>query len=132
MMLTKHFSLSEFVRSETAEKLGIDNTPPEPTLKNIKVLAEGLEKIRAILDVPMLISSGYRSKELNRKVGGVDNSDHRTGYAADFVAPKFGSVEKICKAIKDSGIPVDQCINELNRWVHVSFSPRMRNEHFRL
>lgn len=129
--MTEHFTLEELIYSKTAITKKLDNTPPDPIKKNLQVLAEGLEKIRSILGTPMNITSAYRNKILNNLVGGVDTSDHMSGYAADFVSPKFGSVADICKKIKESGIKLDQCINEYGRWVHVSFSPRMRNQHLK-
>lgn len=87
MQLTKHFHLSEFARSSTAARLGIDNTIPEALIPNIRNLCEQiLEPLRAHIRSPVVISSGYRCKALNKAVGGVWNSQHMTGEAADIVS----------------------------------------------
>lgn len=84
MQLTKHFHLNEFARSSTAARLGIDNTIPEAYIPNIKNLCEQvLEPLRENIRSPVIISSGYRCAALNKAVGGVWNSQHMTGEAAD-------------------------------------------------
>lgn len=126
--LTQHFALEELTFSSTAQRLGIDNTPDLGTVAHLTRLAMGLEQIRALLGVPMHIDSGYRCPALNKAVGGVPNSAHVDGYAADFIAPDYGSPTAIARAIAGSGIRFDQCIVEANAWVHVSFDPRMRHQ----
>jgi zinc D-Ala-D-Ala carboxypeptidase len=127
MQLTEHFGLEELTNSDVAERLGIDNTPSLDTVARLTTLAMGLEKVRAFLGGPLLISSGYRCPALNKAVGGARNSAHLDGYAADFVCPSFGSAFAVARAISRSGIPVDQCISE-GSWVHVSFDPRLRGQ----
>lgn len=84
MQLTQHFNLSEFTRSATASRLGIDNTPPPAAVDNLRTLCEQvLEPLRQHIRSPVIISSGYRCKALNKAVGGVWNSQHITGEAAD-------------------------------------------------
>ena len=123
--LTQHFALEELTFSSTAQRLGIDNTPSLELVARLTILAMGLEKVRALLGVAMHIDSGYRCQELNKAVGGVPNSAHVDGYAADFIAPDYGSPLMIARAIAGSGIAFDQVIQEGN-WVHVSFDPRLR------
>ena len=125
--LTPHFTLEELVFSQTAARLGIDNTPPQAVVENLKVLASGLEQVRELLGCPVNINSGYRSEELNAKIGGVKQSAHTQGFAADFVANEFGTPKQICKAIAASGIQFDQLIQE-GTWVHISFAPAMRRQ----
>jgi hypothetical protein len=125
--LTQHFSLEELTFSSTAQRLGIDNTPSLETVARLTVCAMGLEKVRALLGVPMHIDSGYRCPALNKAVGGVPNSAHVDGYAADFIAPDYGTPLQIARAIAGSGIAFDQCIQE-GTWVHVSFDPRARHQ----
>lgn len=125
--LTQHFSLEELTFSSTAQRLGIDNTPSLELVARLTKTAMGLEKIRALLGVPMHIDSGYRCPALNKAVGGVPDSAHIEGYAADFIAPDFGSPLLIARAIAGSGIRFDQCIQE-GQWCHVSFDPRMRHQ----
>lgn len=127
MKLTEHFSLEELVFSQSAIRQGINNEPSEAVKKNLQTLATNLERVRAILLSPLHISSGYRSVELNKFVGGSAKSAHIDGYAADFTAPAFGNPESIVRTLKRTGIKCDQCIME-GTWVHISFAPAMRNQ----
>ena len=130
MRLSKHFSLEELTQSDTAVRLGIDNTPSEEVIENLKFLAEKLEDVRALLRTPMLVSSGFRSLLLNRHLGSKDTSSHVKGLAVDFISPSFGNPEAVVKAIVDSDIQYDQIILEFNRWVHLSFTkekPRLQS-----
>lgn len=132
MQLSPHFKLSEFTSSDTARAKGISNDPGPAHLANLRNLAERLEGVRALLGKPMVISSAYRSSALNAAVGGSSTSDHANGLAADFTAPAFGSVRKVCEAITGSGIAFDQIIYEQKpggvQWVHAGFGPRMRRQ----
>lgn len=122
--LSPHFRLRFLVRSHTADKLGIDNTPSLEILRALQRLAENLEVLRVLLgNVPIYISSGYRSLALNRAIGSKDTSAHRDGRAADFDAPDFGSPYQICRAIAASDIAFDQLIYE-HTWTHIAF-PRL-------
>jgi uncharacterized protein YcbK (DUF882 family) len=125
--LTEHFTLEEFTDSQTAARKGIRNMPSDHSRerKNIQRTAETLEKVRAILgDKPILVSSGYRSHQVNAAVGGSNSSAHVYGLAVDFTCPGFGTPIEICKAIephmKDLGI--DQLIHEYKTWVHLGLS----------
>lgn len=126
MKLTENFTLEELTFSQTAIRKGINNEPSETVKRNLKVLAEGLERVRGILLSPVRISSGYRSSELNKLIGGSSKSAHMDGYAADFTS-KFGNPESIVRTLKLHGIKCDQCICE-GTWVHISFDPKMRNQ----
>jgi hypothetical protein len=128
--LTTHFSLEELTRSDTAVRLGIDNTPSDAILANLNVLAQGLEQVRALLNIfnrPVIISSGYRCPELNKALHGASNSAHMNGYAADFICPDFGTPLDIVKRIAASDLQFDQVIQE-GTWVHISFDPKMRRD----
>lgn len=121
--VTAAFRLSEFLRSETAVRRGLDNTPPAPVLANIvNVLGPGMQRVRDLLETPVHITSGYRSPEVNRAVGGSAASQHVLGLAADFVAPQFGSPRSIARFLADNQavIRYDQLIFE-GTWVHISF-----------
>ena len=128
MQLSPNFSLSDLVRSETAEERGIDNTPPPEIVENLRRLAAGLEAVRSLLGGPLSISSGYRCAALNEAVGGSSTSQHLQGLAVDFECPAFGTPLEVADAIGRSALEFDQCILEYGRWVHLSFSdaPRRR------
>ena len=84
MKISEHLDLVEVTRSETAKRKGISNMPTEAHLENFKKLAEHIfEPIRNHFNVPIHISSGYRSKELNTAIGGALSSDHCKGMAID-------------------------------------------------
>lgn len=128
MNLTANFTLEELSLSSIAQRLEIDNTPPDSILPNLRLLSEGLEKVRALLgDHPLHIDSGYRCVLLNRAVNGAPNSAHLMGYAADFTCPQAGTPLEIVAKIKAGYFQFDQIIYE-GSWVHISFDPRNRNE----
>lgn len=127
MHLSPHFTLAEFTASQTASRLGIDNAPTPEALANLKRTALGLEGVRVLLGVPIIVSSGYRCLELNGAIGSKDTSQHVKGQAVDFTAPAFGSPRTVMDRIIDSGMEFDQCIlefaNKGGGWVHMSFVP---------
>lgn len=101
MKLTQHFALEEFTRSQTAARLGIDNTlnpaffADSLVIANLKNLCtQVLEPLRRHIDKPIVISSGYRCPVLNRAVGGVANSQHLTGQAADITIPSVAEARE--------------------------------------
>lgn len=128
MNLTPNFTLEEFIRSDTAQERGIDNTPPPEVLANLKRLAEFMETVRAILgSAPVRITSGYRCHDLNVAVGGVPDSAHLTGRACDFVCAEAGSPLAVCSKLRGTpGLAYDQLINEANqwaqRWTHIAIA----------
>lgn len=124
MQLSQHFSLAELTVTNT----GLKNEPSPVIVERLILLADRMEKVREVLGVPILISSGWRSDAVNTAVGGVKTSDHRNGFVCDFSAPRFGSPYKICDAIIKSGMQFDQLIHERKKWVHISFAPRMRQQ----
>lgn len=133
MNLSPHFTLEEFAASQEAARRGIDNDPPADLHAALRRTAQGLEAVRVILGMaPVNITSGYRCLALNRALGSKDTSQHVTGQAADFIAPRYGSPTEIATALRDSGLEYDQLILEFarggNGWVHVSFSDRPRHQ----
>ena len=135
MDLTEHFSLEEMLRSEAAVRLCIDEqfSPPDSVKENLKSLCENvLEPLRAKLkekvgnDVVILVSSGYRCEKVNASIGGASNSQHLLGQASDSTA-KGLTVEQYYQFVKESGIEIDQCIQEFGHWVHISFNPFSSN-----
>lgn len=132
-MLSIHFSLAEFTRSDTARAMGNSNRPTPQHEKNLAATARGMELVRSFLGgYPIRITSGYRNPEVNKAVGGVANSDHALGWAVDFQVPGFGNPYQVAKALSKSGIKFDQLIHERKPngawWVHISFNPRMRGQ----
>ena len=120
MNLTDHFTLDELTSSETAERNGWDNTPNETELANLKRLALFLEDVKAALGgKPIMVSSGYRGKQVNDAVGSKDTSQHRVGCAVDFRVPQL-TPDQVVQAIIASGLPYDQVIREFDRWTHLS------------
>ena len=98
--LSEHFLLSEFTRSTTAERLGLDNSLDasnpldQDVINNLRNLCEQvLEPLRVHAGQPIMIGSGYRSPALNKAVGGVKNSQHMTGEACDIRLPRTPYVD---------------------------------------
>lgn len=130
MQLSEHFALAEFTHSQTAARLGLDNTPSKEITENLKLAACRMEIVRRLLgNKPIVISSGYRSHQVNRAIGGSNTSDHCKGHAVDFVVPAFGTPYQVAKAIAEAvpRIEFDQLIYELT-WVHISFAPANRRQ----
>lgn len=127
----QYFTISELTRSSTAQSQHIDNTPsPEIRAKLETLITNCLDPIRRIYGKPIIVSSGYRSPELNAAVGGVANSQHTKGEAADLVPASGGSLAGIFRAAVQFG-NFDQLIIEQkgkSKWVHVSYTgmPRRR------
>lgn len=137
MNLSPHFTLAEFTISSEAARRGISNDPPADLLATLKRTALGMETVRIRLGgMPIVVSSGYRSLELNRAIGSKDSSQHVKGQAVDFICPRYGSPANIVAALKDSDVPYDQLILEFARngggWVHVSFADSARRQAFAL
>lgn len=128
MKLTDHFTLAEFCDSDTAARLGIDNTPPDDMIQTLTRTAQGMERIRTILRAPIHINSAYRCPALNAAVGSKPTSQHMKGEAVDFVCPGYGPPEKVCKLLLPlmTDLGIDQLIIEFGRWVHVSFTDKPR------
>lgn len=118
--LSENFTLEEFTRSDTATRLGIDNTPGEKELEALRVLVERtLQPLRDRLGIPVHVNSGYRCPELNEAVGGVPTSQHQKGEAADLSVD--GKASDILEALESGNIPFDQAILYRKRnFLHVS------------
>jgi len=123
--LTKHFTLDQFLVSQTATRQGIDNTPKQEHVENLVWLC------KKILD-PIwhwkgtgVITSGYRSLELNKAInkgeGGSRTSQHCLGQAADFIVPGIG-IEDLFLWLCSKDLPYDQVIQEFDCWIHISYS----------
>jgi hypothetical protein len=121
MHLSIHFMLDEFTLSRTAVLLGIKNEPPPDVVENLRRLARVMENVRTLLGSPVLISSGYRSPELNDAVKGSKKSAHCRGLAADFTCPGYGTPREAALAIVRSELIYDQVIWE-GTWVHLGLA----------
>lgn len=124
MKLTEHFHLSEFVRSSVATAHGIDNTPSAEVVGNLQYLCQQvLEPLRQWAGGPVIINSGYRCPRLNRLVGGVEDSQHLTGEAADIRLPDRAAGLRYAGFIR-TRCRFDQLLLERNAggtcWLHVS------------
>lgn len=125
MKLTPHFTLAELTRSDTAQRLQLDNTPPPELVPRLIRTAEMLERIRTTLAAPVIVTSGYRSPAVNKAIGSRNTSDHTQGHAADIVAPGYGTPYQIAKTLAPlvSVLGIGQLILEGiggKQWVHVS------------
>ena len=123
MNLSDNFTLAEMIASPSATKAGIDNTPDAAVIANLRRLCQLLEAIRALVDAPLLISSGYRGPALNALIGGSPTSAHLRGLAADFTVVGLAPRQTV-ELIADSGLVFDQLILEFDRWVHLAVSER--------
>lgn len=122
--LSPHFTLGEFVRSETAEAQLIDNTPPDSAvIRLIALCCYTLEPLRSFWRKPIIINSGYRCPKLNDAVGGVPNSQHKIGEAADLRCSCRDEALAMLQCLLDNSVDFDQAIIETDRksiWLHVS------------
>jgi zinc D-Ala-D-Ala carboxypeptidase len=121
--LTSNFSLDELLVSQTAARLGLDNTPSPEVVEELRRLCQlVLQPLRDAAQRPIVISSGYRARKVNKAVGGARLSAHLYGRAADFTIP--GETPRAtCERIVALGLPFDQVIQEFDRWVHVAIAP---------
>ncbi len=134
MRLSKNLTLQEAVKSNTATRLGIPNTPEQWEINNLRAVAENVfQPVRDHFGVPIGVSSGYRSKALNKAIGGSKYSQHMIGEALDLDADIYGKVTnaEIFNYIKNN-LEWDQMIWEFGddeepNWVHVSYKEAGRN-----
>ena len=125
----KYFCLKELCASATAQREGIDNTPTESAYHLLHVLVEQLlDPIREAWGEPIVVSSGYRCRELNALVGGAQHSHHLLGCAADLIAGNRDDHRRLFRMIvqmqQEGRIRFTQLIAEDNyRWIHISYVP---------
>lgn len=128
----KYFTLRELTKSETAIKLGINNTPDKKQQQNLKKLVEFiLDPLREAYGKPIVVTSGYRCDKLNTILGGAKTSQHKLGEAVDIrsLEDTLEENKKIFDLIQELNLPFDQLINEYNYdWVHVSHSNENRKQ----
>lgn len=132
--LSKNFWLSEFVKSQTAERLGINNWPTNPDVINnlSNLVTNVIQPIRDYYGIPFSPNSGYRCIELNRALGSKDSSQHVKGQAADIEISGVPNRE-LAEWIRDN-LDFDQLIMEFvydkepsSGWVHVSYVSPIAN-----
>ena len=115
--MTPHFTLAELTYTDHRQ---FDNTPNEKELANLKRLALFLETVKDALDGrPIIINSGFRSKQINDAVGSKDTSQHRLGCAVDIRVPGL-TPDQVVRAVIAANLPYDQIIREFDRWTHIS------------
>lgn len=150
MSLSPHFTLEELTNSETALRLGIDNTPPAEIVEHLRSTAEHMEQVRSLLGGRAIsVNSGYRCEELERVIcakdfaawcvrRGLPRDDehwaqyfaakaHPKGWSVDWVCPAFGSPLQIVRYLAKTSLQFDQLIME-GTWVHSSFDVRLRRQ----
>jgi zinc D-Ala-D-Ala carboxypeptidase len=118
--LSEHFTYEELIRSDAAARLGVENTPNDAEIENLKRLAGLLEEVKkAVGGKAVMINSGFRSKPVNDAVGSKDTSQHRLGCAADLRVPGMKPRE-VVEACIAAQVPFDQIILEFDSWTHIS------------
>ena len=130
MNLTANFTLSEMVKSDTALRHDMDNTPGEAEIESLKILCEKvLQPVRDHFKTGVKVNSGYRHPEVNAKVGGSKTSDHCSGQAADIEIPGVPNAD-LAQWITEN-LDFTQVILEFytqgvpdSGWVHVSYDPQ--------
>jgi zinc D-Ala-D-Ala carboxypeptidase len=132
MKLSKNFSLAELTKSETAIRRDIDNTPSDEVVSNLTTLCNMvLQKVRDSHGV-VTVTSGYRSPELNKAIGGSTTSDHCKGLAVDFEVPGLDN-KQLALWIQDNLIFKQLILEFYNEgepnsgWVHCSFEEGNNN-----
>ncbi len=132
MKLSPNFSLAEMVKSQTALRKGIDNTPDQSAIDNMEKLCTAiLQPVRDHYGIPFTPSSGYRCAELSLAVGSSIKSQHCKGQACDFEVPTVSNME-LAEWIKDN-LEFDQLILECytggnTGWIHCSYVHEPRKE----
>ena len=128
----KYFTLNELIKSDSAKRSKINNTPTKQEEKNLIALINNvLDPLREAYGKPIIVTSGYRCERLNKLVNGSKTSQHLYGFAADIrtVEDTIEENKKLFDLVQKLNLPYDQLIDEYNYdWVHVSYSPRNRKQ----
>ena len=121
----KYFTIAEMVKSETADRRGIDNRLPKALICNVNDLIDKvLDPLREAYGKTIIVTSGYRCEELNKAVGGSKTSEHMKGLASDIVGTPNTKDEnrKLFNLVQGLGLPFTQLLDEKNfSWVHVIY-----------
>ena len=134
MKLSKNFTLQELIKSNTALRLGIDNTPSKEGIMKLTILATSVLQLLRDRIGALRITSGYRSPQLNTAISGSNKSQHTKCEAVDIQYVKRGRMDNllIYQALIDLDIDFDQCILEFGdstatsdptspAWIHLSY-----------
>ena len=137
--LSEHFDISEFEYSETAIRNNIPNIMGDKELTNaVNLCVQVLEPIRNMYGSAIKFNSGYRCPNVNKLAGGVSNSAHVTGQAADIIPVdmitlpddiKKSKLWNLFLHIRDKNLPVDQVIFEFGHWIHIGISNNIRHQY---
>ena len=128
--LSEHFKLGEFTKSSSHPE--VYNIPSHEAIANLKRICTWLEVLRKRYGKPIIINSGYRSPQLNRKIGGVKNSNHLTGCAVDIRVTGMEQAKQYAEILREyadeSHQDFDELLIEKNRygaiWLHFAVRPR--------
>ena len=125
----KYFTIAELCNSDTADRRGIINRLPKEYLQNVQGLINHvLDPLREWYGKPIYVNSGYRCPELNKAVGGVENSYHVSGCAADIDARSYEENKKLFEYIREN-LPFTEVGWEGGgRWIHVALVPGRESE----
>ena len=132
--ISTYFTWDEVCHSEWAARNSVDNVPPAAIAMNLQYTAIQMDKVRKLLNRPVIVSSWYRSAEVNAGVGSKSKrSQHTKGEAVDFICPGYGSPKEVATLLAKNidTLRFDQLIYEYS-WVHISFSPVPRGQIFTL
>ena len=130
----KYFKIEEFVASPTAESLGIENSPPASVVESLtKLVTNVLDPLREEFGMPIYVNSGYRCEALNKAVGGVANSQHLRGEAADITTGSRAGNMYLWRVMRKLNLPIDESINENDyAWIHVSHARKNRRKYIKI
>ncbi len=134
--LSEHFKLGEFTKSSSHPE--VYNIPSHEAIANLKRVCTWLEVLRERYGKPIIINSGYRSPQLNRKIGGVKNSNHLTGCAVDIRVTGMEQAKQYAEILREyadeSHQDFDELLIEKNRygaiWLHFAVRPRENRRRF--
>ncbi|MBQ2219420.1 MAG: peptidase M15 [Elusimicrobia bacterium] len=126
MKIAEHFTIKELTFSSYADYLADNIYYALDHFNELVRLAQFCEKVREIIGKPMTITSGVRTKQLNKKIGGVDTSDHIKLLAVDFVPSKI-KLKTAFDKIRRSNLDYKQLILEKNTWIHISIGDKREN-----
>ena len=126
MKIAEHFTIKELTFSSYADYLADNIYYALDHFNELVRLAQFCEKVREIIGKPMTITSGVRCPKLNKKIGGVDTSDHIKLLAVDFVPSKI-KLKTAFDKIRRSNLDYKQLILEKNTWIHISIGDKREN-----